>query len=145
MKREQHRLTKHPLYTVWIGMKLRCYGVNQPRFKDYGGRGLTICATWRNSFTEFYKWAEENGWKPWLSIERKNNNKGYSPDNCCFIVRAMQARNRRTSKLTESQVAAIRASYDAGLKTNAELAKQYNITPTTMCKIVHRKIWKGVS
>lgn len=125
-------------------MKQRCYDTGEPRFKDYGGRGILVCEAWRISFQAFYDWATANGWELGLTIERKDNDKGYNPSNCCFIPRARQARNRRTSKLSESQVSAIRASYDAGLKTNLELAKQYGITPTTMCKIVHRKIWKGV-
>lgn len=142
-----HGLRRHPLYGVWNSIKSRCCNRNSTFFHRYGSRGISICESWNSSFNEFYTWSMNNGWKHGLSIERIDNDSGYNPINCKFIPRGQQARNRSTSKLTMKQVQNIRACYDSGLETNAELARRYNITPTTMCKIVHRKIWKegGVS
>ena len=76
-------------------MKARCYDRNRDRFKDYGGRGITVCDEWRNSYESFAKWAKENGYSDDLTIDRINNDKGYSPDNCRFTTAKMQARNTR--------------------------------------------------
>lgn len=74
-------------------MKQRCYNPNNKYYYRYGGRGITICDEWRNNFLEFYNWAISSGWKKELSIERKNNNKDYSPDNCYWATPKEQSRN----------------------------------------------------
>jgi len=132
----------HPLYNVWHLMKSRCHVPTCSAYHRYGGRGIYVCETWKKDFMSFYKWAVSHGWKNGLTIERVNNNKGYSPSNCCFITRARQSRNRRSNKLNMEQVKTIRKLYDSGAMRNSELAKEYGITPTTMCKIVHHKLWK---
>jgi hypothetical protein len=133
---------KHPLYNTWCGMRSRCGSKTSPYYYRYGGRGIKVCHAWNASFAEFYQWGLANGWKQGLTLERINNNAGYSPGNCCFITRARQARNRRPNKLTEKKVMAIRALYNTGARV-CDLAKLYGVTPTTVCKIVHNKIWKG--
>ena len=73
----------------------RCYDKNQSHYHLYGGRGITICDEWTNNFPrEFYEWAYENGYKKGLSIDRIDNNKGYTPYNCRF-VKERTACNRR--------------------------------------------------
>ena len=94
-----HSLRKHGLYSVWANMKQRCYNPKVPKYADYGGRGIDICDNWRNSFIEFYNWSMSNGWQKGLEIDRVNNNKGYSPDNCRFVTRAVNVSNMRTSKI----------------------------------------------
>lgn len=133
---------RNPLYNLWGSVKSRCTNSDHPYFHRYGGRGITMCDEWINDPAAFASWALSNGWKQGLSIERIDNDAGYSPANCKFIPRGQQARNRSTSKLTMKQVQTIRACYDSGLATNSELARRYNVTPTTMCNIVHRKIWR---
>lgn len=136
--------TRHSLLNIWSGMRQRCYDQNSQAFHLYGGRGIRICRAWRHSFIRFYRWGISHGWQPGLSIERINNNAGYSPHNCTFIPRARQARNRRSNKLNESKVLEARRRYANG-ERNSSLARAFGITPTTMCKIVHNKIWKGVT
>lgn len=133
---------KHPLYETWMGIKQRCYNHSSERFHRYGGRGIKVCNQWRFSFITFYIWGIENGWKLGLTLERKDNDKGYNPENCCFIPRSRQARNRVTNKLTMKQVQEIRVCYDSGLATNLELARRYNVAQTTMHRVVNRRIWK---
>jgi hypothetical protein len=93
----KHGLTaKHPLYAVWRNMKQRCYDTSIKQYKDYGGRGLTVCSEWLNSFITFYDWSIKNGWSNGLTLDRADNDLGYSPENCRFVDRVTQGRNQRT-------------------------------------------------
>lgn len=76
-------------------MKARCYDRSREDYPRYGGRGITICDEWLNDPLLFAKWSLENGYKPGLSIDRIDNNKGYSPDNCRWIPLNKQSSNRR--------------------------------------------------
>ena len=79
-----HGLSKHPLMRIWIDILVRC-GVykckDEKIYARYGGRGITICDEWRDSFQAFYDWCMANGWKTGLQIDRKHNSNGYFPDN----------------------------------------------------------------
>lgn len=102
LKREKSRcrMTTHGksytrLYRIWVGMKKRIYNLNEAYYKDYGGRGLKMCEEWTDNFMNFYAWAINNGYADNLSIDRKDNDKGYFPDNCKWSTAKEQANNRR--------------------------------------------------
>lgn len=89
------RYSAHKLHHVWRDIKNRC---TNPRCKDYphyGGRGITLYNEWFNNSLAFMHWGMENGWQEGLVIDRIDNDKGYSPDNCRFVTRAVSARNQR--------------------------------------------------
>ena len=89
------------IYSKWIGMKTRCYNQNEERFDCYGGRGITICDEWLNNFDAFYDWSIKNGWQKGYSIERKDVNGDYCPENCCWIPLIKQAENKRNTIYVE--------------------------------------------
>lgn len=91
----KHGMTRKRLYAMWCNMKNRCYNKNVNCYHNYGGRGITVCAKWRDAFEPFMEWALANGYTDDLTIDRKNNNEGYSPDNCRFITAQDQSHNLR--------------------------------------------------
>lgn len=90
------------LYGVWRGMRQRCYDKNRQNYKNYGGRGITVCDEWRDDYGAFRSWAYQNGYDETMGrscclIDRIDNSKGYSPDNCRFVTPKDSIKNRRNT------------------------------------------------
>ena len=94
-KSTTHGMSKTALYIRWGSIVQRCYTKNNKDYSKYGGRGIVMCDEWRNDFISFYNWAITNGYSKDLSIDRIDNDKGYSPDNCRWTTREVQNRNTR--------------------------------------------------
>ena len=93
-----HNLSRSLIYNVWQAMIQRCCNANNKRFKDYGGRGISVCQEWI-AFPSFCKWAFEGGYKKGLTIDRINNDGNYELSNCKWSTDAEQSRNNRHTKL----------------------------------------------
>lgn len=86
------------LHSIWSNMKNRCSNPNSKRYKDYGGRGITVCEEWKENFENFYSWAVQNGYEKELTLDRVDINKGYNQENCRWATYQTQANNTRTNK-----------------------------------------------
>jgi hypothetical protein len=98
IKKRTHNLSKHPLYSVWQGIRRRCYEKNAINYHNYGGRGIGVCNEWRYNFENFYNWAIDNNWNKKLQVDRINNDLGYSPSNCQIVTNYENSQNKRTTK-----------------------------------------------
>lgn len=96
-----HGLSKTKLWHVWSSMKNRCNNPKAEKFAMYGGRGIKVCAAWENDFENFFEWAMKNGYQEGLSIDRIDNAKGYSPENCRWISLQQQNNNKRRTIFVE--------------------------------------------
>ena len=80
------------LYAIWQSMKKRCENNKHKFYRYYGGKGITVCQEWAEDFPAFREWSLANGYAGNLTIDRKNSNSGYSPDNCQWITAAENTR-----------------------------------------------------
>ena len=125
-----HGETKTRLYQIYAGIKKRCLNKNSYNYADYGGRGISICDQWLDSWESFRDWARTNGYSDELSIDRIDVNGNYTPDNCRWVGRVAQANNRRSSR---------HITYNNESHTIAEWAKILDIP----YKRLHKWIYKG--
>ena len=129
--RTKHGMVNTRIYRIWQNMKNRCRHPNNPRYKDYGARGITYCEEWER-FEPFYKWAQETGYNDNLTIERIDNNKGYSPDNCRWATKEEQQYNKRTTHYL---------TYKGETKSMAEWSKIMNVNLQTLASRINYLHW----
>lgn len=143
LKREtnQKRLTTHGksktrLYKIWIMMRDRCINPSSSAYEYYGGRGIYVCDEWigNDGFQRFSEWATNNGYADTLTIERIDVNSGYAPDNCKWITRAEQMRNRTNTHWVH---------YSGETYTLSEASKKFGFDRATIRK--HEKKHNGDS
>jgi len=131
------------LHGVWRQMKRRCTDAAWPGFYRYGGRGIKVCGEWKDRL-KFVKWAQANGWKPGLQIDRIDNDGDYSPENCRFITCRDNIRNSSVSKLNAEKAATIKSLIALGC-TYEKAGEAFGVTYSTAYEIWVGDIWGDVT
>ena len=130
--RYQHKIADHKrLWHIWNGIKKRCLRNTEPRYKDYGGRGIIIDPDWLN-FDNFAGWALSHGYTDELTIERIDVDGNYCPENCKWITRQEQRLNTRNN---------IRVYYDGKMWVLSELCKAKGVSYDLVHDRVRDKGW----
>lgn len=123
-----HKMTGSRIYSIWQAMKSRCYYDKNKRFKDYGGRGITVCDEWKNSFISFYEWSMKNGYdenaeRGQCTIDRIDVNGNYEPNNCRWATIKQQANNTRRNHFIE---------YNGKTQTVSQWANELGVEPDSI-------------
>jgi hypothetical protein len=143
------------LYTIWRGMRRRCHVKTCSMYPTYGARGIAVCDEWRGSYIRFKEWALGNGYESHLQIDRRDNERGYSPENCRWVTCKVNLDNRRNSKklvvrgevLTPAQ-AADKFRVVSAMTIRARLARGWSheaavLTPRDTTRTLSEKCLRG--
>lgn len=122
----KHGMGRTKIYSTWQNMKQRCYNEKCKSYKDYGARGIEVCPEWLNNPKSFFDWAMANGYDKNLTIERKDVNGNYCPENCCWISHPEQAKNKTVTKRIGERELAL------------DVARENFIPPSTMYSRIRR-------
>lgn len=98
LRNVKHGWSRTKLYKTWRDMKYRCEDPNKQRYKNYGGRGISVCKEWDESFECFRDWALENGYSVGLTIDRIDVNGNYEPSNCRWATKEEQGGNKQNTR-----------------------------------------------
>ena len=120
--------TKHggagtKLYRVWKGMKRRCKNESRSDYERYGGRGIYVCKEWEDDFSAFRDWSMNNGYTEELTLDRRDVNGSYTPDNCRWTDDETQRNNTRRN---------VFVTIEGDTKTLAQWARVVGVTTSTM-------------
>jgi hypothetical protein len=129
-----------PLHRKFQGMHARC--VQTSALPCYIGK--SVCREWKErgvGYLNFKAWALANGYRDELSLDRIDNSKGYSPDNCRWVTDLEQQRNRTSVKLTMELANKIRETYALGGISHVGLGKMFGVTPSNIYMVTNNRIW----
>lgn len=125
-------------------MKQRCINPDDQSYPIYGGRGITVCMQWLESFEIFYAWAMANGYTKGLQIDREDNNGNYEPNNCRWVVPTVNARNRSTTKLTIADVQEAKYMLSRGYESR-EIANLFDVGDSCIWAIKKGHTWGNIA
>lgn len=129
---KKRKLAEHAGYSTWRAMKRRCDDPKHWNFQYYGGKGVTICAQWRENPWSFLDWLDANGWHDGLSVDRIDDCGDYSPENCRLVTQVQQIRAKSS---------ALRITANGKTKTAAEWAEETGIPYGTLKVRVRQLGW----
>lgn len=137
-------ISKNPLYATYIGMKNRCYNTKNHSYCNYGGRGITICKRWLGK-RGFWNFVKDMGEKPSgeYSIDRIDNDKGYSPKNCRWATNSMQQKNKRRVALKEDELTQTQVAKATGY-SKERISQLLGISKCTRTKPILRTFAKSI-
>lgn len=127
----KHGLSYTRLHGLWRNVKDRCYNPRNKDFHNYGGKNVKMCDEWRTDFVSFYNWANANGYKEGLTLDRIDYNGDYCPENCRWATWLQQANNTRRN---------IHATINGEVKTVSEWCRIYGVN----YRSVQSRIYKGI-
>ncbi len=127
------------IYHILDGMISRCHNPNIPSFKYYGDNGIEVCSDWRENRKSFLEWAKNNDYQHDLSIDRIDNNKGYCPENCRWVNKETQSRNRK-HVLSIDQVRNVKKLLLTN-QTHSEISKRLGIKKSRIAQISMGRTW----
>lgn len=130
-KNLKHGDSRKRLYKIWCGIKRRTQNMKDCNYYKYGERGIEICLEWED-YNNFREWALKNGYKDNLTIDRKDNKKGYTPDNCRWITEKEQNRNTTRNRIIK---------YNEKEKTIVEWAEIFGINYQTLSSRLNKLGW----
>lgn len=135
----RHGMWDHPLYKTWKNMMSRCYSPNDRAFGDYGARGIGVAEEWH----DIRNFVRDMGEKPLgHTIERLDNERGYSKENCAWASRTDQNRNTRKNKMTMESATEMRELRAQGAKRK-ELATRFGVSEATVKKVISGAYWSA--
>jgi len=120
---KSHGMSNHPLDSVYSSMIQRCYNPRCSGYKNYGGRGIKVCDEWKDDINSFLNWGLSNSWAKGLELDRKDNDKNYGPDNCRFVTKLVNSRNKRNNYYVV---------YKGEKKTLKEWCEKFSLNFSTM-------------
>lgn len=136
--RFRHGMTRTRTYKTWAEMKRRCYCEKDRQFKDWGGRGITVCDRWLNNFENFL--ADMGECPQSMTLDRRDNDGNYEPSNCRWASKTTQSRNRRFTKVTADAAQQIRAHRASG-KTLEWISGQFGVSQSHVLRIANYESW----
>lgn len=140
-RRKHGESKKSPEYLIWGTMKARCHRPNAQGYYKYGARGITVCQEWRDSYEAFLRDMGRRP-SPKHSIDRIDNNQGYSPQNCRWATATQQMCNTRATKLSEEKAREIRERRAATGESYAKIGADYGVGHTAIWAVVTNRKWK---
>ena len=140
-----------PLYSRWTSMNGRCRDKGHSKYHCYGGKGISVCPEWRESFDAFRTWALDNGFDPSLSLDRLDPDCDYFPENCRWIPIEENRKRARVCKgeehykavLTEQLIVSAARLRSEG-ESVASIARRFGVSPKTLAGALRGDNWKPI-
>lgn len=140
-----------PIYSRWVSMNGRCRDKGHSKYNSYGGKGIKVCADWRNDFDAFREWALFSGFTPDLSLDRIDPDGDYTPNNCRWIpieenrarARVKHGSNHYKAVLDEMMVIGAHQRRNKG-ESIASIARDMLVSEKTLGQALRGTTWKRI-